>query len=129
MDCLLGVPTCQLCTRAGGRQPPPMKHVSPQSKKRCWKTNTQGYCETQGLKRDRYSLFYGRNMLRLKLPFGEKLRGDSPLKEQPLLGHLHQDEPYQLPHVQPADHLLKPAGRGQQQSPTPPWATLGGRTQ
>lgn len=67
--------------------------------------------------RERYSLFYGRNMLCLKLPFGEKLGGDSPFKEQPLLGHLHQDEPHQLPHVQPADHLLKPAGEGSSSHP------------
>lgn len=127
-DCLLGVPTCQLCTRAGGWQPAPMQHISPQSKKRCWNTNIQSHCETQGVKRDRYSLFYGRNVLSLKLPFGEKLRSDSPLKEQPLLGHLHQDEPYQLPHVQPADHLLESAGeyssghppiRGQQREAEP----------
>lgn len=71
--------------------------------------NVQSHCEAQAVAQERYSLLYGGNVLRFKLPFGEELGSDSPLKKQPLLGHLHQDEPHQLPHVHPTDHLLKPA--------------------
>ena len=53
-------------------------------------------------------LFNGRDMFCLNLSFGQELRGYSSLKEQPLLGHLYQNESNQLSYVHPTGHLFKP---------------------
>lgn len=54
-------------------------------------------------------LLHGRHMLGFDGAFSQELWGDAALKQLALLGHLHQDQPHQLPHVHPAHHLLKAA--------------------
>ena len=45
------------------------------------------------------------------MPGGQQVGRGLALEQQTLLGHLHQDEAHQLPHVHPTDHLLEPAQR------------------
>ena len=56
-------------------------------------------------------LLYGGDVLGVELALGEQLRGDPPLEQQPLLGHLYQDEAHQLTHVHATHHLLEAGGR------------------
>lgn len=63
-------------------------------------------------------------MFGLKCAPSKQLRGDSPLKQQPLSGHLYQDEANQLPHVHPTDHLLKTAGNVMKDEMGQIWVTF-----
>lgn len=70
------------------------------------------------------SLLNGRNMLCFNFSFCKQLRSDAALKQQAFFSHLDQDQPHQLTHVHPTDHLLKP--ENSQHSPLPPqklWKT------
>lgn len=53
------------------------------------------------------SLFNCRYMFRLNLSSRQELGGYSSLKQQPLFGHLDQDESYQFSHVHATGHLFK----------------------
>lgn len=66
--------------------------------------------------RSPHSLFNGRDVFRLNFPFRQELGGYPSLKQQPLFGHLDQDESNQLSHVHPTGHLLKPEQSKTQQA-------------
>ncbi len=50
-------------------------------------------------------------MFCFNLPFRQELRGYPSLKQQPLFGHLDQDESNQLTHVHSTGHLFEPEQR------------------
>jgi len=57
-------------------------------------------------------LLNSRDVSGLKVASSEQIWCEPSSKQEPFLGHLHQDESDQLSHVHPADHLLKPAQGG-----------------
>lgn len=62
-----------------------------------------------------YLLLNSRDVSGLKVASSEQIWRERSSKQEPFLGHLHQDESDQLSHVHPADHLLEPADEGKRE--------------